>query len=205
MAPDPGAGAGPADPRPRPGQSRLVASEALLASAQAGDREALSTLLSDSQPHVRRFAQRWCPTAEDAEDATQEALILLFRRVGSLRAAGALASWLITVVRRECLRRGRRLVLQASVSVTSVPASDSSEDVAVRRLEAERVAQAIAQLPAQLRHVVVLRDLYGYPTDVTAAMINVSEAATKARLHRARRSLACTLSETAPSPAGQNR
>jgi DNA-directed RNA polymerase specialized sigma24 family protein len=43
----------------------------------------------------------------DAEDAVQDALAALVRRVGALRAAETMTSWLFVTIRNACLRRVR--------------------------------------------------------------------------------------------------
>ncbi|MFC7976841.1 RNA polymerase sigma factor [Streptomyces cinereoruber] len=84
--------------------------DTLIAAAQRGDTEALTALVHGSYPHVHRFARTLCATPQDAEDAAQEALFILYRKIGMLRASGALASWMFRIVRNECLRRTRALL-----------------------------------------------------------------------------------------------
>ena len=84
--------------------------EQLIVAAQRGDVDAIAALVSGSHPNIQRFARSLCATPEDAEDAAQEALIILYRKIGMLRASGALASWMFRIVRNECLRRSRLLV-----------------------------------------------------------------------------------------------
>jgi DNA-directed RNA polymerase specialized sigma24 family protein len=60
--------------------------EQVVSAAQQGDQRAISTLLSGSHAHVQRFARTLCSSPEDAEDAAQEALIVLYRKIGTLRA-----------------------------------------------------------------------------------------------------------------------
>ena len=81
--------------------------EQLVRAAQDGDAEAVRALVSGSYPHVLRFAKTLCATPQDAEDAAQEALIILYSRIGMLRATAALGSWMFRIVRNECLRRAR--------------------------------------------------------------------------------------------------
>ena len=125
--------------------------ERVIDAAQGGDPEAIATLLAGSHAHVRRFAHTLCSTPEDAEDAAQEALIVLFRRIGTLRASAALASWMFQIVRNECIRRSR-LALRRPISAAA--SGPSAEDLALAHLEVERVVDSIAQLPARatLRH-----------------------------------------------------
>ncbi|MEU5980061.1 RNA polymerase sigma factor [Streptomyces sp. NPDC047315] len=156
----------------------------LIAAAQDGDGEAVAALVSGSHPHVRRFAHSLCATPQDAEDAAQEALIILYRKIGMLRASGALASWMFRIVRNECLRR-TRLMLRGSAPLPD-RAVPSSEDDVLLRLEAELVARAIAALPADQRRVLIMRDVQGYSGRMTADALGLSTAAMKSRLHRAR-------------------
>ncbi|GAB0101530.1 sigma-70 family RNA polymerase sigma factor [Nocardia sp. JMUB6875] len=159
----------------------------LVEAAQNGDREALAAVVYGAHPHVRRFAQHLCASATDAEDATQEALIILYRRIGTLRATTALASWMFRIVRNECLRRARRLLDQAPrTDFTEVEVVHSAEDEVLRRLDADQLAQAITALPEVQRRVLVMRDVLGYPGRATADSLGLSTAAMKSQLHRAR-------------------
>ncbi|MFF8769164.1 RNA polymerase sigma factor [Kitasatospora sp. NPDC015120] len=157
---------------------------AVVAAAQDGDVEAIAALVSGAHPHVQRFARSLCATPEDAEDAAQEALIILYRKIGMLRATGALASWMFRIVRNECLRRAR-----PALRVRPEPhdgLSRSVEDEVLGRLEAGRVAEAIAALPADQRRVLIMRDVQGLSGRTVADRLGLSTAAMKSRLHRAR-------------------
>src|SRR5215831_18259618 len=79
----------------------------LVAAAQGGDQEALRELLCRCGPQLRRYANRQC-ASDDVEEAVQDALWLLYRRVAALRAIGAFSAWLFQIIRRECLRRARK-------------------------------------------------------------------------------------------------
>src|ERR1700682_4476972 len=97
-----------------------------------------------SHAHVQRFARPLCSTPEDAEDAAQEALIVLYRRIGTLRATAALASWMFQIVRNECIRRSR---VTSRRPTLATPVEPSAEDVALVRLEIERIVELISELP----------------------------------------------------------
>ncbi|MFG3258522.1 RNA polymerase sigma factor [Streptomyces sp. NPDC048172] len=178
--------------------------EQVIVAAQGGDAEAIAALVSGSHPNVRRFARSLCATPEDAEDAAQEALIILYRKIGLLRASGALASWMFRIVRNECLRRARALArgrppaapLAPDTTAESAAGSvvDSAEDEALRRMEASRTAEAIAALPPDQRQVLIMRDVQGQSGRAVAEALGLSTAAMKSRLHRARRTVQYTLS-----------
>ncbi|MFI6149615.1 RNA polymerase sigma factor [Streptomyces sp. NPDC051109] len=188
----------------------------LVAAAQRGDAEALTALVYDSYPHVRRFAHTLCATPQDAEDAAQEALIILYRKIGMLRASGALASWMFRIVRNECLRRTRDLLPRGPLAPhrggpgrhdgpgrseapddhdASAGTARSAEEDVLLRLEAERVGAALAALPADQRRVLVMRDIQGLPGRTVADRLQLSTAAMKSRLHRARSALREALRE----------
>jgi RNA polymerase sigma factor (sigma-70 family) len=177
--------------------------EGLVAAAQRGDVDAIAALVRGSHPHVRRFARSLCATPEDAEDAAQEALIVLYRRVGTLRASGALASWMFRIVRNECLRRAR--TMSRDHPPRPEAAVVSAEEEVLRRLEAEAVAAAIAALPDDQRRVLIMRDVQGHGGRMVAEALGLSTAAMKSRLHRARAAVRHDLRPvTGPAPGGND-
>jgi RNA polymerase sigma factor (sigma-70 family) len=142
---------------------------------------------------VQRFARTLCATPEDAEDAAQEALIVLYRKIGTLRAAAALGSWIFQIVRNECIRRSR---LAFHRPLSAAAAEPSAEDAALARLEMERIVESIAALPPEQRAVLVLRDIQGQSGAATAQALGLSRAAMKSRLHRGRETLRLQLRES---------
>ncbi|MEN8655271.1 RNA polymerase sigma factor [Streptomyces sp. 21So2-11] len=172
--------------------------ERLIKAAQDGDVTSLTTVVMESQPHVRRFAISLCASPQDAEDAAQEALIILYRKIGTLRATGALASWMFRIVRNECLRQVRLLVSRSDGA--SVEPEASAEDAVLHKLEAERIAAAVSALPRDQRQVLIMRDVQGLPGKTVADSLGLSKAAMKSRLHRARATLRHSLATTDQAP-----
>jgi RNA polymerase sigma factor (sigma-70 family) len=160
--------------------------EQVVSAAQQGDPRAIATLLDGSHAHVQRFAHTLCATPEDAEDAAQEALIVLYRKIGTLRATAALGSWMFQIVRNECIRRAR-LALHRPLPAAMV--ESSAEDAALARMEMQRIVDSIAGLPSEQRAVLVLRDIQGLSGAATAQALGLSRAAMKSRLHRGRETL----------------
>jgi len=159
------------------------ASAQLVAAARDGHVESLTALVANTHPHVMRFAHSLCASRQDAEDAAQEAMLILFRKVGTLRSITALSSWMFRIVRNECLRRLRRPMWD---ELPDTGVTQSPEDEVIRHLEAERVARAIAALPDVQRRVLILRDVQGLPGRAVADSLGLSLAAMKSQLHRAR-------------------
>jgi RNA polymerase sigma factor (sigma-70 family) len=159
-------------------------SRQLVEAARLGDEVSLTAVVTGSHPHVQRFAYSLCASPQDAEDAAQEALIILFRKIGTLRASAALASWLFVIVRKECLRRAGSLARRLEPAIDEP--TPSAEGEVMRRLEADRIAAAILALPPEQRMVLIMRDVQGLPGRSVAKSLGLSTAAMKSRLHRAR-------------------
>ncbi|MEU1818043.1 RNA polymerase sigma factor [Streptomyces roseifaciens] len=181
--------------------------ERLIKAAQDGDVTSLTTVVMESQPHVRRFAVSLCSSPQDAEDAAQEALIILYRKIGTLRATGALASWMFRIVRNECLRQVRLLVPRSDEATAEreATAEPSAEDAVLHRLEAERIAAAVSLLPRDQRQILIMRDVQGLPGRTVAHALGLSSAAMKSRLHRARAALRHSLAVTDQPGGGVSR
>jgi RNA polymerase sigma factor (sigma-70 family) len=166
----------------------------VVSAAQHGDARAIATLLEGSHAHVQRFARTLCSTPEDAEDAAQEALIVLYRKIGTLRATAALASWMFRIVRNECIRRSRVMLHRpVSTHMPTATAEPSAEDATLARLEMRRIVDSIAGLAPEQRAVLVLRDIQGLSGSATAQALGLSRAAMKSRLHRGREALRAAL------------
>jgi RNA polymerase sigma factor (sigma-70 family) len=155
---------------------------ALLQAACRGEPIAIAQLLEACQPDVRRFAQRHC-LLSDIDDAVQETLLVLVRKIHQLHQVAALSAWLIRIVQRNCRRLGR-------IALNFDPYEEGRVDawLAHRPDEAVRmdVSHALESLPAHYRQVILLRDVEGLTVSEIASRIALSPAATKSLLHRAR-------------------
>ncbi len=155
----------------------------LFEAARLGDPQAIAHLLESAQPDIRRYARQTCLSSADAEDAAQEALWILFRHVGTIRALLSLSAWLFSVVRRECLRLARRAGLAPPVDEGHAEALLLAKPEADLRLD---VAAAFEALPPHYRDVALMRDVREMTIDDIAAALGESRQTVKARLHRAR-------------------
>jgi RNA polymerase sigma factor (sigma-70 family) len=181
----------PEDEHRRRGTSSVPPFDGVFAAAQRGDPVAVEQLLRAVQPSAERFALQACHSRQDAEDAAQEALSALVRRVGALRAAEVVTSWLYVTIRRRCSRPGSPVTLVPLDGEAAGPAADSGADAVLDRLV---VADALAQLGTAQREVIVLVDVLGLPLARAAERLGIGERAAKSRLHRARRALATAIS-----------
>jgi RNA polymerase sigma factor (sigma-70 family) len=156
----------------------------LVARAMAGESRAIADLLRIAQVDIRRYARRSCRNHSDAEEAVQETLIVLYRKIGTLRQVGAISGWLFRIVNRYCIRLTMRIM--------AVPSAREAEAIEQRfeRMPAQDlridIARAMESLPDHYREVIVLRDIEERTIDEIAGAVAASREAVKARLHRAR-------------------
>jgi RNA polymerase sigma factor (sigma-70 family) len=155
---------------------------ALIEAARGGDAEALLSLIAVAQPDIRRYAARNCRAA-DIDDAVQETLLLLYRRVGTLRAVTSFSAWLFAVARRACLR-----LLRRSMGMAAEPIDDAEARLVHLPAEDIRIdlSRAIQSLPGQYREVILLRDIEELSIDEIAGVLGLTRESVKARIHRAR-------------------
>jgi RNA polymerase sigma factor (sigma-70 family) len=159
-----------------------VARQELIESAQSGDTAALNRLLVVCQNDVRRYARRHC-SAADVDDAVQEALLILSRRVRGLKAAAAFSGWLFTIVRRECQRLARRMFGGASSLDESAEVQFATMTDEGLRLD---LIAALESLPAHYLEVILLRDFAELTIGEMARHLHMEVPGVKSRLHRAR-------------------
>jgi len=150
---------------------------ALVLAAQRGDSRAMNELLDVLSPFVGRLCG---PIAlQDGADATQEALIAVFRDLSTLRNPDALYGWVRTIAVREAVRVARRARAQTADELLDVPRPDDP-------LLASDIHDVLDRLSPDHRAVLVLRDLENLDERSVAALIDVEVGTVKSRLHRAR-------------------
>ena len=156
--------------------------DSLIMAAQTGDAMAISRLLAVCQADARRYAYRHC-YASDVDDAVQESLLVVSRKVKGLKAAAAFSSWLFTVIKREC-RKLERMMFRHD----PLPDELAEEQMLCRDDIALRIdlAKALESLPAHYLEVVLLRDFEELTIAEIAERLGEQQGAVKSRLHRAR-------------------
>lgn len=155
---------------------------AVLDAAHKGDPDALEQLLALCQPDLRRYARRACMVS-DVDDAVQEALLVLARRLQAVRELAAFSGWLFRIVQRECHRLGRRALPGDPFDDAGAERWLAAHDDVARRVE---VVNALECLPRDYLHVILLRDIEGCSIAEIGQQLGVTPATARSRLHRAR-------------------
>jgi len=167
--------------------------------AADGDREAFAALVTRHQASVYRLA-RHVAGSEAAEDVLQQAFLSAWQGVARFRGESSVRTWLLTITRNAALTRRVR-VAREPIDPTSLDelgiragwGGPNPEQLAAAAEQRERLSAALAALAPEEREILTLRDLEGLAGDEVAAMLGLSLAAMKSRLHRARMSLAAAV------------
>lgn len=156
--------------------------QALVVAVQHGNVVAFDRLLRVSQTDARRYARRHCQSS-DIDDAVQETLLILTRRIQTLKKPAAFAAWLFTVVRRECDRLSRAMFRGDSLEDAHVEACLACKSDEGLRHD---LSIALESLPAHYLEVILMRDFEEMTISEMAAALSEEAGAIKSRLHRAR-------------------
>jgi len=156
----------------------------LLEAARGGDPVAIESLLAQAQPDIRSYARMKCRATADAEDAVQETLVRVYRKVDSLRMLDSFSGWLMAIVRRECLRLAR--LAFGRVSLENAALENRLAWLPMDELRRD-LSQCMQSLPESYREIVLLRDIEVLTIDGIAERLSLTREAVKARLHRARK------------------
>ena len=189
---------------------------ALIARIQAGDKSACDECIELHSPALNRLLLRLLGNEQDAEDVLQETFLNAFRAIDRFEGRSSLSTWLYRIAYNAAMMRLR----QPNAPIVSVEETlTASEGHIPRQLfdwcclpeetfDSEAVQtelrQAIATMPESLQSVFMLREMEGMSTEETAVTLNLSNSATKVRLHRARQWLRDTLGPILDPDNGQS-
>lgn len=130
----------------------------LVARWQQGEPAAFEALLRRWQQPVARFLTRLLGRSDLAADLCQEVFLRVYLAGPRYREQGAFSTWLYRIALNAARDAGRRARLPAVPLLAEQPASGPSPASACEQRELTRaVTQALAELPAPLREVLVLR------------------------------------------------
>ncbi|MBL4796610.1 MAG: sigma-70 family RNA polymerase sigma factor [Oleispira sp.] len=156
--------------------------ETIISAARSGDSSAMDQLLSMTQPDVRRYAMKHCKIS-DIDDAVQEVLLTISRRLDSLKILAAFSSWVFKSTQRECRRLGR-------ATINYDPFEEGLlEEWIDHRPNTElllELANALGKLSSEFREALLLKDLQQLTLQELADETGISLPAAKSRVRRAR-------------------
>jgi RNA polymerase sigma-70 factor, ECF subfamily len=172
---------------------------ALVHATKNGDIAAFEQLVKRYDRKLLRIAQSVTHNREDSQDAVQEAFLKAYQNLAAFREDSQFSTWLIRITVNQSLMklRKQRATREASLdedfqaegNILPREVTDwapNPEQLYWASELRDILIKCLEELSPILRTVFVLRDIEGLTTDQTVEVLNVSEAAVKARLWRAR-------------------
>jgi RNA polymerase sigma factor (sigma-70 family) len=178
----------------------------VLTQAAHGDLRALDALLVGIQPGVFNLCVRMLGNRDDAADACQEILLKVTTHLGSYRGDAAFSTWVYQVARNHLLNACTRsreapelsfdalsATLQAGldlgVDTWNNRALQPDEKFAAREMAVSCTQGMLMRLDREHRLVYLLDAVFGLSSEESAKVLEISAAAYRKRLSRARKAL----------------
>lgn len=170
--------------------------------AKKGDVTAFEQIVINTEKALFNLALSYLRSREDAEDATQEIYLRLWRKIPDYRGGGAKV-YLFKTARNICidmLRHAASATQPDSLSLESegeryerdIEDSDSfsqPDKAYLRKVKKEALKKCINRLPDHSRELIVLRDVQGLSYAEIGELLSIPEGTVKSRLSRARERL----------------
>ena len=163
----------------------------------AGDPKAFEALFRKYQTPIFNLVTRMV-RGEDAYDLTQDVFLKALKALKGFRGDAKFSTWLFTIARHTCLNhiRHKNVIEEDSLeeSTEENPGSepmDRNTNIArlseVRELQ-KAVDEILAQMPAEARMMLILRDFEQLSYDEISQVTQLSIVNVKSKIHRARQS-----------------
>ena len=179
---------------------------ALIQRCAARDEDACSELVAEYQRMVYQLSLNLLGDHNEALDLSQEVFLRVFRTIHGFRGQSALRTWIYRIVvnqarNRQRWWRRRHRAQQVSLDAHLKDFGDfpertdgASPDRMLGRKElADRIREALEQLPFDQRTAIVLREIDGLSYEEIGFSLGVAVGTVKSRLARAREALRAQL------------
>jgi RNA polymerase sigma-70 factor (ECF subfamily) len=168
-----------------------------IARAKDGDEEALRYLYLRFAPNVYGFARGMLRDEHEAEDVTQQVFARLMTALANYEDRGVpFSSWLLRIAHNQAIDHIRR----RTVSADDLGARTEAPDERRSRELAAALRDALEELPAVQRSVIVMRHVGGMTPGEIADRLDRTEDAVHGLHHRGRRALRQALAERDAGP-----
>ena len=175
--------------------------EAIIRDCLAGSQSAWRALVDAYARRIFNMAYQFCGSREEAEDRTQEVFLKLHGALPKYDFGKNFTAWLLTLAKNHLIDEYRRTKWEKrnrdefDERILSQPAANGPEEDLVARETKELVWEGLDRLTADMRMVVILRDLQGKSYEEVAEVLDLPLGTVKSRVNRARLQLARVLRE----------
>jgi RNA polymerase sigma-70 factor, ECF subfamily len=165
----------------------------LIGRAQHGDEEAFASLAVAAGDRLHAVAHRILRDTDLAEDATQQALLSIWRDLPQLRDPARFDAWSYRLLVRACYAEGSR-ARRSSPNIRLLPANEPEVAEGLSSVvDRDQLERGFKRLSIDHRAVVVLHHYLDLPLDEVADVLGVPAGTVRSRLHHAMRGLRAAL------------
>ncbi len=170
----------------------LQREQILIKQAKKGDVECFEELIKQHQQFAYNIALKILGNPEDAKDATQDALVKVYKNMKSYREDSKFSTWLYRIVMNVCkdsLRKNKDILMYDEERILEIPETDSDWDPvsAYEQNEVrEQIEKALDEVPEPFKTSLVLFDINGMSYAEISEMQGVALGTVRSRIHRAR-------------------
>jgi len=150
-----------------------------------GDIKAQFQLYKQYSKAMYNIAVRFLNNKMDAEDILQESFVTAFSRLGELQNRDAFGTWLKRIVINNCISLQRKNRIQFEEIDEYRHGEEDASDQRLPQVDPALIHQAIKELPAKGRTVLVLRAMEGYSHKEIAETLGVTVSTSKTQYRRA--------------------
>ena len=187
---------------PQAARTRRSMDAELIRRAQGGDEEAFASLAVAMGNRLHAVSHRILRDLDLAEDATQQALLAIWRDLPQLRDPANFDAWSYRLLVRACYAEGKR-TRQWSPNLRLLPVDEPDvADATSPVIDRDQLERGFRRLSIAHRAVVVLHHYLDLPLEEVAAALGVPLGTVRSRLHYAMRGLRAALDADA-RPARQ--
>jgi RNA polymerase sigma-70 factor (ECF subfamily) len=157
--------------------------------AQRGDRQAFGALVEAFGDRLHAVSQGILRDTSQAEDASQQALLQIWRDLPQLRDPGRFMPWAYRLTVRVCYAEAKRARHAMAGYIDEAPREPSVEDQTSSIDDRDRLERAFGRLSLDHRTVVVMRHYLGMPLEQIAEALAIPVDTVRSRLYHAMRGL----------------
>lgn len=174
----------------------------LVEQSRDGNVDAFEDLIKDYKKSAYNIAFRVLRNVEDAEDASQEALIKVFKSIRNFNMESSFKSWMYRIVVNTCIDFQRKKNINAisidedfdlgenSVLHREIADDSGNPDVLVEKnFNSKLINDALSKLDDDTKTIIILRDIQGFSYSEISEILSCNLGTVKSRLNRARKNL----------------
>lgn len=130
--------------------------------------------------------RRYVKDESSAKDILQESLIIILEKIEQYDGRGSFEGWMRTITVRQSLSWLRKQAAKRESQLIELNNEQFVDPTVFEQLEKEEIIRLIQTLPEGYRTVFNMNIIEGYPHKEIAALLGITESASRSQLSRAK-------------------